>query len=65
MTDENYSNLLDGKITNIYPDGIGVKCSNGEIVFTTIQPEGKPKMKANDYLNGIQDKKSLIGKMFE
>lgn len=64
-TDENYSNLLDGKITNIYPDGIGVKCSNGEIVFTTIQPEGKPKMKANDYLNGIQDKKSLIGKMFE
>ena len=63
--DNNYSNLLDGKITNIYPDGIGVKCSNGEIVLTVIQPEGKGKMKVADYLNGIQDKNSLIGKMFE
>ena len=64
-TDENYSILLDGKITNIYPDGIGVKCVNGEVVLTVIQPEGKPKMKATDYLNGIQDKNSLIGKIFE
>lgn len=64
-TDENYSILLDGKITNIYPDGIGVKCVNGEVVLTVIQPEGKPKMKAADYLNGIQDKNSLIGKIFE
>lgn len=64
-TDENYSNLLDGKITNIYPDGIGVKCSNGEIVLTKIQPEGKPKMSSIDYLNGIQNKNDLIGKMFE
>ena len=64
-TDENYSILLDGKITNIYPDGIGVKCVNGEVVLTVIQPEGKPKMKAVDYLNGIQDKNSLIGKIFE
>lgn len=64
-TDENYSILLDGKITNIYPDGIGVKCVNGEVVLTVIQPEGKPKMKASDYLNGIQDKNSLIGKIFE
>lgn len=64
-TDENYSQLLDGKITNIYSDGIGVKCSNGEVVLTIIQPEGKPKMKASDFLNGIQDKNSLIGKIFE
>lgn len=64
-TDENYSNLLDGKITNIYPDGIGIKCSNGEVVLTVIQPEGKSKMKASDYLNGIQDKSSLIGKICE
>ncbi len=64
-TDENYSLLLDGKITNIYPDGIGVKCVNGEVVLTVIQPEGKPKMKASDYLNGIQDKNTLIGKIFE
>lgn len=64
-TDENYSNLLDGKVTNIYPEGIGIKCSNGEVVLTVIQPEGKSKMKASDYLNGIQDKNSLIGKMCE
>lgn len=64
-TDENYSNLLDGKITNIYPDGIGIKCSNGEVVLTVIQPEGKSKMKTSDYLNGIQDKSSLIGKICE
>lgn len=64
-TDENYSLLLDGKITNIYPDGIGVKCVNGEVVLTVIQPDGKPKMKASDYLNGIQDKTTLIGKIFE
>lgn len=64
-TDENYSNLLDGKVTNIYPDGIGIKCSNGEVVLTVIQPEGKSKMRASDYLNGIQDKKSLIGKICE
>lgn len=65
MTDENYSNLLDGKITNLYSDGIGVKCSNGEIVFTTIQPEGKPKVKVSDFLNGIHNKEELLGKMFE
>lgn len=64
-TDENYSNLLDGKVTNIYPEGIGIKCSNGEVVLTVIQPEGKSKMKASDYLNGIQDKNSLIGKICE
>lgn len=64
-TDENYSNLLDGKVTNIYPDGIGIKCSNGEVVLTVIQPEGKSKMKTSDYLNGIQDKSSLIGKICE
>lgn len=63
--DNNYSQYLNGKITNIYPDGIGVKCSNGEIVLTVIQPEGKGKMKVSDYLNGIQNKESLLGKMFE
>lgn len=56
---------LDGQIINIYPDGIGVKVSNGEIVFTEIQPEGKKKMSATEYLNGLQDKNSIIGKMFE
>ena len=63
--DNNYSQYLDGRITNIYSNGIGVKCSNGEIVLTVIQPEGKGKMKTSDYLNGIQNKNELIGKIFE
>lgn len=56
---------IDGQILNIYEDGIGVKVSNGEIVLTEIQPEGKKKMKASEYLNGLQDKNSIIGKIFE
>lgn len=64
-TDNTFPMLLNGTITNLYPDGIGVKVSNGEIVFTEIQPEGKPKMKAIDFINGLQDKNQLIGKIFE
>lgn len=56
---------IDGQILNIYEDGIGVKVSNGEIVLTEIQPEGKKKMKTSEYLNGLQDKNSIIGKIFE
>ena len=63
MSDNNYSNLMDGQISNIYPDGIGIKVSNGEIILTVIQPEGKQKMKATDFINGFQDKSSLIGKI--
>ena len=37
----------------------------GEIVLTEIQIEGKKKMKASEYLNGLQDKNSIIGKIFE
>ncbi len=65
MTDNSYPNLIDGQITQIYPDGIGVKVSNGEVVFTFIQPEGKTKMKAIDFVNGFQNKESLKGKIFE
>lgn len=65
ITDNNFSHLLDGQITAIYKEGIGVKVSNGEIVLTVIQPDGKPKMKASDYINGLQDKERLIGKIFE
>lgn len=51
-----------GVITNIYKDGIGVQVSDGEIILTSIQPEGKKKMLATDYLNGIKNKEELIGK---
>ena len=51
-----------GVITNIYKDGIGVKTLDGEIVLTSIQPESKKRMKVNDYLNGLNNKKELKGK---
>lgn len=60
-----YTGRLNGEIMKLYPDGIGVKCDNGEIILTTIQPEGKSKMSATDYLNGLQNKEELIGQIFE
>jgi methionyl-tRNA formyltransferase len=62
MSDNNYSNLMDGQITAIYKEGIGIKVSNGEIILTVIQPEGKGKMKAIDFVNGYQ-KDKLIGRL--
>lgn len=56
--------LFDGQVTAIYPDGFGVKVSNGEIIFTMVQPEGKKKMGANDFLNGI-NKEEFIGKVLD
>lgn len=63
QTDNVFNNLVDGQITKIYNDGIGVKVSNGEIVFTVVQPEGKTKMKATDFANGISGKESIVGKI--
>ncbi|MBQ9318650.1 MAG: methionyl-tRNA formyltransferase [Bacilli bacterium] len=64
ITDKVYPNALIGEITNIYKDGIGIKVQDGEIVITDIQLEGKKRMLASDYLNGI-DKKQLIGKVLQ
>lgn len=64
ITNEYYPNLINGTITKFYPDGIGVKVENGEIVLTVIQPEGKQKMKGIDYINGIQNKDELLGDIF-
>jgi methionyl-tRNA formyltransferase len=60
-----YTDRLHGEIVNIYDDGIGVKTDNGEIVLTEIQVEGKKRMLVSTYLVGLQDKNSLIGKIFE
>lgn len=62
---DSYNGKLNGQITKIHHDGIGVKCDNGEIVLTIIQPEGKPKMRAIDYYNGYQDKDQLLHSFFE
>lgn len=61
IVDEYYPEKINGEIVKIYENGIGVKTSNGVIVLTVIQPEGKSRMKSRDYLNGIKD--SLIGKI--
>lgn len=53
-----------GEIINIYKDSVGVKTKDGEILIYELQFEGKKKVFVKDYLNGLQDKNSLIGKVF-
>lgn len=53
-----------GEIINIYNDAIGVKTLDGEILITELQFEGKKRVSVKDYLNGLHDKKSIIGKNF-
>lgn len=47
-------------IINIYKDGLGIATSDGEIIITEIQPEGKKRIPVRDYLNGV-DKEELKG----
>ena len=61
LSDNHFSNLLDGEITSIYKEGIGVKVSDGEIILTIVQLEGKNKMSAREFANG----KELVGKVLE
>ena len=61
---ENYPVGFNGEITAIYKEGIGVKVSNGEIVLKIVQPEGKNKMDAISFINGLRDK-NLVGKVLE
>lgn len=53
-----------GKIINIYKNGIGVGCSDGEIIIKELKPSGKKKMSVKDYLNGVK-KENLIGKILK
>lgn len=48
-----------GKIISIYDDGIGIKCSDGEIILTQVQLEGKKRQTAKEFING--HKNELIG----
>lgn len=49
-----------GTISSIYKDGIGIKCSDKEIIITKIKPSGKKEMLVKDYLNGKKNV-NLIG----
>lgn len=53
-----------GEVVGLYKDGIGVNCSDGEIILTDIKPFGKKRMSASSYVNGLQDKSSIISKVF-
>ncbi len=59
-----YFEKVDGEIVALYEDGIGVKASDGEIIIKELQEEGRKRMSAKDYLNGLQDRDSLIGRVF-
>ena len=63
-TDNVFNNLFDGQITAIYDDGFGVKVENGEIVFTTVQLEGKKRMSAKEFING-HGKEITVGKVLD
>ena len=52
-----------GEIINLYSDGIGVRTRDGEIILTEIQFEGRKRTLVKEYLNGIQNKDELIGKI--
>ncbi|MDD3187648.1 MAG: methionyl-tRNA formyltransferase [Bacilli bacterium] len=65
VTNNYFPEKFDGQITNIYDDGIGVKVSNGEVVLTLIQLEGKTKMPASQFVNGINNNGDLIGKVLD
>lgn len=51
-----------GEIINIYNDGFGVKCSDGEIIITSVKPSGSKEMSSKDYING-KKKENLLGKI--
>lgn len=60
-----YSNDISGQIIALYEDGIGVKTENGEVIITELQLEGKRRMTAKEFLNGVVNKEVLVGKIFE
>lgn len=63
IENEYFAEKLDGEVVKLYKDGIGIKTDNGLIVLTQIQPEGKPKMSARDYINGL--KTNIVGKIID
>lgn len=60
---DTYDALVEnGTIIKLYDDGFGVKTSNGEIIITKVQPEGKKAMDAKSFINGNQN---LLGSVLK
>lgn len=62
VTDKN-SNSAPGEIVEVLKDGIVVSTKDYLIKILEIKLEGKKRCMASEYLNGIQNKKELIGKV--
>jgi methionyl-tRNA formyltransferase len=59
ISNNNYANVEPSYITNIYKNGIGVKTSDGEVIITELQMEGKNKVLASSMVNNLD--KNIIG----
>lgn len=59
--EKNLTRALPGEIVNLYKDGFAVKTFDGEIVIQELKIEGKKKMDAVSFMNGI-GKENLLGK---
>lgn len=60
VLDKVYSGIV-GEIVDLNKQGFIVKTKDTSILIKDIKVEGKKRTKTCDYLNGIKDKKSLIG----
>lgn len=56
---------ISGQVIALYDDGIGIKTENGEVIITELQLEGKRRMSASEFLNGVVNKDKLVGRIFE
>ncbi len=48
-----------GQVLRADKSGIEVACADGSVVITALQPEGKGKMDAASFANGLKDKEGL------
>lgn len=51
-----------GEIVSVYEDGIGVMCSDKEVIISRLKPAGKKEMSARDFVNG-RGKDKLMGEI--
>ena len=51
-----------GEIVSIYENGIGVMCSDREVIISRLKPAGKKEMSARDFVNG-RGKDKLMGEI--
>ena len=49
-----------GEILSIGKQGIEVACGEGSVVLTSLQPEGKGRMDAASFANGLRGKEGLV-----